>query len=110
MNDNELLQEILKKTILQVNEKLGLDTQQYNSFELSSFAILVARCIENVCEYYVLGDCSLLVYENGDVNKITDKRLVEFSLRNREWQKNFSVVKNTVKVKRLLSMEVQENL
>lgn len=84
MNDQDELSKILLNSIYATNEFLGLQVEKYEDYKLPSFAILIGRIVEGICEYYILGDCFLAVYEKDGVRKYTDNRLIQFTRNNRE--------------------------
>lgn len=83
-NEENDLKKVLKDAILETNKTLKLKVDEYESYKLPSFAIVMARINDNSCEYYILGDCFLVIEENGDIKQYTDSRLSAFSKRNRE--------------------------
>lgn len=82
--DNVKLSAILKEAIRITNIKVKMIIEKYEAYTLPSFAICMVRLLEDVCEYYVLGDCTALIRTNGGQIEITDKRIQSFTTRNRE--------------------------
>ena len=82
-NDKDKLVDIIRKSVLDTNDLLNLKTEEYDSYKMPSFAILLARVTDSKCEYYILGDCVLLIKKKNKIIKITDKRLLAFTEKNR---------------------------
>lgn len=75
---------IIKNAINLTNMKLGLDIDSYEIYKMPSFAILLAEHQEFVCRYLVLGDCFMQVKIADEIVEITDRRISQFSQRNKE--------------------------
>lgn len=87
IDDRLSLQEILVHTVQQVQkEARGIygKLDEVQEYELPTFTIILARIIDQQLEYYVLGDCGMLVETTGGVEYITDKRIEVFSQRNKQ--------------------------
>ena len=85
INNNKNLEQILFKTVnkvneiaLSINEKLAM----VPGYELPTFTIIMTRIINNQLEYYVLGDCGMLLNAEDTIQYITDKRIEKFSKKN----------------------------
>ncbi len=78
------LKDILCESIRSTNNDLNLVVNSYESYKLPSFAILIAKLNEDTCDYYILGDCTLVVFGSEQLTKISDERLYIFSRNNRE--------------------------
>lgn len=79
----ESLKSIVIKAINDANNICNINVSETEAYKFPSFAIVVARINESKLEYFVLGDCTLLLNTNNGIVEITDKRLLEFSKRNR---------------------------
>lgn len=82
-NGKDRLADILRKSVSDTNKLLSLKTEDYEIYKLPSFAVLLARMTGSKCEYYILGDCVLLVRNKGEIIKLTDSRLLVFTEKNR---------------------------
>jgi hypothetical protein len=87
IRDNRTLEEILLKTVNKVYEiALGMNGKlaEVPAYELPTFTIIMTRMIHNQLEYYVLGDCGMLINTKGKIQYITDNRIEKFSINNQE--------------------------
>lgn len=72
----EIIEKSIKATYLKIKDKIPEDTPIYM---LPSFACILIRELENKIEYYVIGDCFLII-EKTQV--IEDNRIKKFSISN----------------------------
>lgn len=73
---SQIIQKSIRNTYLKIKDRIPLDTP---IFTLPSFACILIRVLENKIEYYVIGDC-LLIVENEKI--VEDNRIKKFSLNN----------------------------
>lgn len=87
ISDNRTLEEILMNTVNKVYETaLGINGKlaEAPGYELPTFTIIMTRIINNLLEYYVLGDCGILINTKGKIQYITDNRIEKFSKENQK--------------------------
>lgn len=111
IQDEYSLEEILIHTIHQVKKeafRINNTINDVNEYELPTFTIVMVRVIDQQLEYYLLGDCGILLKTNGTIQYITDNRIAEFSERNKKSIQKLQTVKNSQEKDQLMLNALQE--
>jgi len=87
IDDECSLEEILSKTMAQVKKEayqVNDQLEEVKGYELPTFTVVLVRQINQQLEYYLLGDSGFLIESKNMITYFTDKRLQEFSERNKK--------------------------
>lgn len=87
ISDEISLEKILNNTVNKVNQianEINEKLSEVYYYELPTFAIIMVRIINNRLEYYVLGDCGMLVGSKSKTKYITDNRIEIFSNQHKK--------------------------
>lgn len=91
LNSPFSLQEIFKKGVLEINEKYMAFEGAQKVVSKPSCAIALYRILNNKLQYFVLGDCSLIITTtDNQVIELTDEKLSKFENQNLEITNNIA--------------------
>lgn len=83
-NRNDSLSKIVRVSIININNKYNINIHSIDIYKYPSFAIAIARYLENKMEFMVLGDCTFMIKTKKGIQEITDKRISDFTDLNRK--------------------------
>ena len=106
VDDKLSLEEILKLSVGSIRRELteeGIELSKIEEYKLPSFTIAMVRKKKNRIEYYILGDCSIVINVENYVKSYTDQRIKKFSTINKT---KFNEINNSQKYSKRKEIQI----